>query len=841
MFDVLAQVGVRLEEEVRFEFLALPQGVWGALAAGLALALLAAVVWMYRHEGRSGALARRRMMLASLRAGVLVTLALVWFEPVLARYLHRWVDSYTLVLVDTSASMDLVDRYHEPAAAARVRAVLPDQPAGESGSSEAGSPDAGAQVRRSALVEALLARDGRAFLTGLATHNRVRLHTFDSGSALKATLSRAEESAAAESGGASAKRGDEDAEVPLSAGEVKLAFPARGPVTDVDHALREAVEALGDAPLAGVVVFSDGGFNYGAGVEGAARFMRERRVPLFAVGIGDPSPPRNARVTELGAPDLVFPSDPFTISATLAAEGLAGESVQVVLRERTDGDSGAGQVIARRELPVAVDGALPPISFEHRQPRVGRYSYTVAVEPRPDESVVDDNERSVTLRVADSQTRVLLVAGEPSWEYQNLVRLLQRDSTFELACWLQSADARAVRDGDTILRHLPLLPEELFVYDVILLLDPDPAGFDPLWTQRIDGFITDQGGGLMYVAGRPHASAFMRSPELSSLVDLLPVTPNPDADLILNRVGHYQRREFGVDVPPAALPHTVMRAAEDEASSRLSWQGRGGVFWHFPVLRAKPVATVLMQHTDPAMQNQFGPHVLCATQFVGAGRTGFLAFDGTWRWRQSGAEAFARFWVQMLRFLAEGKLFRGDQRGAILTEGSEFPIGQAVSVAARLLTSGFEPLTQEEVSASVKGDDGATELRLIRRLDQPGMYEGRFVAKAAGGYQISLTPPGADPSTGTLTRDIRVVRPNLELARPQMDKANLMSLAAVSEGGRYLEVDELMQVPPLIADRHEVSTTKSRPTTLWDRWWTLALLAGLLTLEWAGRKWNRLL
>ena len=40
MFELIAQIGVRLEEEVRFEFLALPQGVWGALGAGLALVLL---------------------------------------------------------------------------------------------------------------------------------------------------------------------------------------------------------------------------------------------------------------------------------------------------------------------------------------------------------------------------------------------------------------------------------------------------------------------------------------------------------------------------------------------------------------------------------------------------------------------------------------------------------------------------------------------------------------------------------------------------------------------------------------------------------------------------------
>jgi hypothetical protein len=34
---------------------------------------------------------------------------------------------------------------------------------------------------------------------------------------------------------------------------------------------------------------------------------------------------------------------------------------------------------------------------------------------------------------------------------------------------------------------------------------------------------------------------------------------------------------------------------------------------------------------------------------------------------------------------------------------------------------------------------------------------------------------------------------------------------------------------------------RSRPVTLWDNWQMLAVLVGLLSIEWAARKWNRML
>ncbi len=171
--------------------------------------------------------------------------------------------------------------------------------------------------------------------------------------------------------------------------------------------------------------------------------------------------------------------------------------------------------------------------------------------------------------------------------------------------------------------------------------------------------MSEYGGGLLLAAARARTPGFLREPRFKPLYDLLPVTFDLEVDLILNTIGHYQLRGSPVEIPPQAIGHPVMRQADDAVSTRLIWNEVAEVFWHYPVLREKPAATVLMRHGNPRMRNSFGGHVLAAVQYVGAGRTAFLGMDGTWRWRRYGDALFNRFWVQMVRHLAEGKLLGG--------------------------------------------------------------------------------------------------------------------------------------------------------------------------------------
>ncbi len=820
---VASLAAVRNGEEFVTELRDIPQGWYALGGIGLLAGLCGVAFWMYRHEGRGGASARVRTLLAVVRCAVIVTVAVILLDPIRVRILRKWIDSYTIVLVDDSSSMGLADTYRDESARVHVKNVV--------------DLEDGASIRRTDLIPRLLEANDRALLKGLAARNRVKLYTFSDEPELQATI---------RAGWEVRSGGDEDdsigAVTTTDVEHATLSLGARGTATNLERALRRTIESLGSAPIAGVVVLTDGGVNQGAAPSELARYARERRIPVYPIGIGDPSPPRNVRIAEVVAPDNAFQGDPFPIKVRVTADGLDGERIELVLRELDTQRGGAAREVERKSVRVGPGGAIENVIFERTQNRVGRFVYKVEAPLLDAESVADDNSKQVSVNVIDARTRVLIVSGEPSWQYLFVSRLLQRDKTFDVSCWLQSADLSAVRDGNTVIDHLPILPEELYAYDLVILADPSPDDLNEDWCRLLDTFVTEHGGGLLYLAARPHTPALLRAPWFAPVRDMLPVAIDPEADLILNQIGHYQSTPGPIEIPESAFGHPVLRTGADVASAKLAWRGVGDVYWYYPVLREKPAATVLMRHGGARMRNGYGGHVLAALQFVGAGRTGFLAFDSSWRWRRYDVNLFDRFWVQLSRYLSEGKLLGGSKRGMILTERDQYAIGDAVSVSARLFDEHYEPIQQTDVRARYRIDHERHDFLLASRPDQPGWFEGRFVPDRIGAYEISLTLPGTSPDESVeIVREIRVARPNIEIIRPQMARTDLMTLADGSFGGRYFDVDGVGDLADLIPDLHAEIPIRSRPTTLWDNGWTLAWLVMLLSIEWGLRKWNRLL
>jgi len=826
--NMLAEAG-RISLERRLEMAAMPEG-WPALVlAALVAGLCWAIVWMYRREGRAGAGLRARWVMAVIRCLVVLCIVGIWLEPVLATYLHRLVDSYTLVLVDTSSSMDLQDRYRDGDAKEKVRAVT--------------GRSVDTAISRRAITEKIVGNDQNRLLTELAKRNRVRVITFDEAPRDVITIRATREGETDDDAGGDEPSADDRSDL-MSADRTKaldLEFRASGAATDLGRAVRESIESLGSAPIAAAVVLTDGGVNRGDSIEDILRYVEQKRVPLHIVGVGDPAPPRNVRVAEIIAPDNVFAEDPFAVITQIAHQRMIGESIEVQLIEKRADGRGDERLVASRSVTLGADGSAEPVTFQHRQGAVGRYVYRINVPVAEVESIADDNVKQVTVNVIDNKLRVLLVSGAPSWEYRYLSRLLQRDETFEVSCWLQSADVDAVRDGNVVIDHLPATPEEIFAYDAVVLLDPDPIELTAEWCDLAARLVKDHGGGVLFAAARLNTPSFVHDPAVGELLRILPVTLDSDADLLLNEMGHYQQDGSPIVVPPTSAGHPVMKLPADDSGVPSRWSTAAKVFWYYPVLREKPVATVLMRHGDPRSQNAYGGHVLLATQYVGSGRTAFLGFDGTWRWRQYGDTLFNKFWVQLIRYLVEGKLAGGNRRGMLLTENDTYQLGDAVSVSARLLDRAFQPATVEQVEAeyAIEGDGGSFLLR--REDDRPGWYEGRFVPPRTGGCEISLTIPDGDPLTDRARKEIQVVRPDLEILEPQMNRDGLVRLAEQSPDGRYYEIDQAASLAEHIPDRHESTTIRSRPEPLWDNRWMLGGLVILLGLEWSLRKLFRLL
>lgn len=840
---ILAQSLTTVREETRVELARWSSGNALLIGGLLSAAGLYAVWWMYRREGRGNLSRRMRWALTVCRLVVLLLLGVIGLEPVLTRYIHRRLDAYTLLLLDDSASMTLADRYRDQELATHVEKLVGDLPV-------EGAP-------RTSVAEALLKKNDSALVAQLARRNRVKTFTF-ADSAVPRALQLSAESANVPDASDASKKPDDGA-VANAPWTPKL--HGDGPATNFGQAVRSAVDSLGGAPVAGVVVVTDGGFNTGEDPIDVARFLKQRNIPLYTVGIGDPTEPVNVRVAEVMGPRAAFKNDPFTVTVRVETDGAAGRSIKVDLFEKAGSGEAPPELLESRTVTVGSNGIVPPMLFERKVAAPGAMTYIAKTQPLEDELVRSDNAREIlpAVQILDDKMRVLLVAGGSSYDYRFLSRMLERDKTVDVSCWLQSADAAAVRDGTTVIKELPTQQEDLFKYDAILLLDINPNDLDPTWGSLLAMYVADHGGGVLYEAGPKFAGKFFRSPNTSSLVEILPVVPDPDAEVILNELGQYQTRAWPMQISEEALSDPIMRLSGDPIESKAIWSMLDGIYWHYPVRREKPVATALMRHSNPRMANAFGQQVVFATQFVGAGRTAFLGFDTTHRWRRFDEKLFNRFWIQTLRYLVEGKLMGGRARGSVTTPKQQYDLGESVVITARALDESYNPLQLpalelKAVPASKRAEPGASEdaspapaedftsISLMPIPGREGFYQGRFVPRRTGAYHLRIELPAGTTGRALVEREILVTQPDIELRHPAMQRSRLQQLVAEAGEGQYCEPDEAIGLAALIPDRSRTPPPiRERPRPLWDNRYVLMALVGFLTVEWILRKKAKLL
>ena len=786
-----------------FELAGAPTG-WGRVLGVAALVgLCYAVVWLYRRERRAGAGRGLRAALAVGRCAVLLGLAAVWVEPVIATYIVRSVSGRVAVVVDGSASMSVRDS--DPVA-------LP-----------AAGADA-APTRFEHVLARLTAGDGD-WLRRLQERNELSLYVF----------------------------GDDALPVALPGvvGESDSVLDALDSVrptrahTDIGRALATVLDDLGDSPIAGVVLISDGGVNRGTTVPEMVAQARRFKAPLYTVGIGSPREPPNLRITNVAAPGTVPPADPFEVRVELAAAGVASGEVEVELTAEPVGSVEAAQRVASRRVTLGEDALGAPLLFEVSPPAPGEYLYRARVAALPGEAIDADNVRETTVLVLDERLRVLVVAGGPSFEYRYVTPLLTRDKSIDVSCWLQSADSDAIRDGDTRIEHLPRRPEELFDYDVVLLLDANPTELDASWAVTLRRWVDELGGGVLVQAGPHFATRFMRDARLQDLVSILPVTPDPDADVRLNTQGTYRLRPWPIQLPEAAVAHPLVSLHAEPDTNRAIWQALPGVWWHLPVLRAKPVATVLLEHGGGAQQNQYGPAVLMATQPVGAGRVTFLGFSSTWRWRATTEPVFNRFWVRLVRYLAQARRQAPSKRGSITLDRETFSVGDYVKIEARLLDDAYNPAQTSEVAATLESPGEAREEFVLEAItERAGWYAGRLLLRREGPAVIRVPLPTTAEGAGSpasLAKRLRVQRPDVEMRALRL-RTDVLAPLAEQTGGEYCTLEDIDRLPELVRKATErKAPQRAAVQPLWDRNWVLLVLAALLTVEWTVRRRNHLL
>lgn len=834
---------------------------WGVFVL---IAIVAAVVfgvfWLYRREINTCP-PTVKWGLAGLRLSVLLLLIALFLKPSIFYQQVTQLKPNIVLLRDNSLSLARGDKYRDADQAQRLAKLtgLPEEEIADG------------TIGRARLINEAFAKHPD-WVEAIRNKGAIRVTDFADGTeqlaVIPATESENVESETVESenvesekaGSADRSLQNDDSDEKASNNQDALVAPTFPPLiadglgTNLWQALRESLDD--SARLSSIVLVSEGQHNGDEDPIELAEKAAGLGIPIYTIGVGDPNPPKNLAISEIYVRNKAYPDEPFEIEAVLQTSrrdetGLPPQLNVSLLEQKVSpktGKLGDTRTLKTRKIEIPQSGGRVRIDFDHVTNQPGKYVYTVAVEQLEDETQRDDNQlTSAQLEVVDEKVKVLLISGLPNWDYQQVQRLLQRDSTIELSCWLQSLDETRPQEGNLAIDRLPRSIEELGQYNVVIMIDPNPIEFDDQWMQLLQDFCKYKAGGVLFMAGPQFTSEFITLNRLQQVRDLLPVRfgDNEFIDTTQALASATENQPGKMLVVNHNLDHPVMSFKADPLESQKIWDVMPGIYWSFPTLSAKATARVLIERGDQISAD--GNQPLLVSGRYGAGSVLYLGFQGTWRWRPLGLQAqyFDRFWIQVVRFLVETRSLQGSRRGFLDREKSEYELGDRVTLVARILDDQFQPSTQPTFDAVLTSDDGRTETVELKLLpQQKGRYEGTFEAKRLGGYEATIKLGEAEEN---LIDSIafRVVTPSAETNSYWLNK-KLMSEIAQRSGGEYLALDELEKLPNLLPTKVTRAEFNSPPRPLWDasdflRWSVFLIPAVLLSIEWALRKYYKLL
>ncbi len=722
----------------------------GALLLLIALAAVAAVVWMYR-SGLRGPSRRAWRTPVTLRFVSLALFLLVLFRPVMSWETKDRQDARVVVLLDTSQSMSIADASQ----GTRLEAARRILGVGQEG-----------------------------------------LHD-----------------ALSETFGVSYYRFDRDV-APLAPPDVRDGkIAATGEGTDLKRALEEAVRTEGDAPIAGVIVFTDGQEN---GKDPSLAAARALGVPIFPVGLGNPDWD-SGRVADLAvarassAPS-VMTNDSLPVKAAVSCAGLEGRTVGVELRHGKD-------VLDRKTVALKAGPNDVALSWTPRQ--TGVFELSVVVEAQQEEKILENNVRYLPVLVTGDKVQVLFYEGALRWEYKFVKQAFQRDPNMLVSCLVKTNEDKLYEQpaaGVTLGGAFPGTVDSLSRFDCIVLGDLTRGDLPDEKASAVKAYVSEKGGGLLFLPGRRALGG-----------DGVLTGPLGEALPVALASGDEKRGELAFELTRSGSGHPVLSGLE-------GMLGR---------LRLENVYVVGAVKPGTETLATAGGSVLLAVQRYGQGHVGAYLSDTDWKWvmnakGQGGEEAFAKLWGQMLRWLAQ----RDEAKGAgqalrIVTDKDVYKADETV----RATLEGPEPrdLIEKRATLETEVTDADQQAGLARGKRFEMAFEaagdrvsGVFRPPCGGEYTISVRWLAGGQERGAATRTVVVERPAREMEKLARDAELLRTLAAVS-GGRSFDESDVAQLPDALRAGSRVTVTRvekgvdSSP-------WPYTLFALLLSTEWFLRK-----
>ncbi len=578
--------------------------------------------------------------------------------------------------------------------------------------------------------------------------------------------------------------------------------------------ISEALEAISDKNSVAVLL-SDGNLKWNEN--------RTQLLPTVTVPFGDPETYKDILIKGISAPPLAFRDRDVTIDVTVKNYGYTGLTLPVLLKD-------SGRLLSAENISVQDNPGESTVSLSFVPSEVGQKNLSISIPQQVGESIVDNNQVNLSIKVVRDKTRILMVSGSPSLNYRFMRTALKRDPSIDLLSFVilrTPSDILNVRSYEQSLIPFPvktLFLTELTNFDLLIFDNFNYSLYlRPEHLESIRKFVED--GGSFAMVGGPNLFDEGRY-GLSPIGDIIPVR-------FVESEFYRRDSPIRVRLSPAGAQHPILRFSgeyrEGDADPGLPWREMSPLDG-INLMEAKRSATVLLETAEGI------PWPILTVSEKGKGRVLALTTDYAWKWymgmvaRGEGNQLYLMLVHRMVRWLTKDPSL--DPVQMILPETAT-STGQEADVRIRFQDRVPSRIADGAVSFSVFNPEGVKIDAKLKPTSQPGEYIVSFLPQNSGIFRIKVETP-----VGQLEESLVVAGPLEGLdAGPNLDQLQKIS---ISTKGKYIpQKDELIKEIERYAQKAEKQFIEERRLPIWASAFVMAIVLLLLSSEWyLRRRWG---
>ena len=602
--------------------------------------------------------------------------------------------------------------------------------------------------------------------------------------------------------------------------------PLNGSRTHLATALLRAEEELAGAPVAGMVVISDGADNSAASPGSTPMLeqmlaLRARQIPVYTIGVGSERFDRDIEVSRVEVPTSVLREASILVEVVLSQRGYAGKKVPVVVED-------SGRIIGSREVALPKDGEAAVIRIRVPASESGARLLKVRVPVQSDEMVKENNDRESVVVVNDRREKILYLEGEPRFELKFIRQAVEDDKNLQVVTLLRSAKDKFLRmsvdDSVELSTGFPKTREELFAYRGIILGSVEASFFTVDQLRMLADFVSVRGGGLLALGGRRALAegGFAGT----ALADALPVELGPPAG------SDSGATDITVAPTAAGVLHPATQLAPNDSATATLWRQMPPLTTVNEVGRPKPGATVLL---EGRVEGDRRARPTLTFQRYGRGKAIVFAVQDSWLWQMHALvsvedQRHETFWRQLLRWLVSDVPSRVD-----LVATGEGAVNEGIPLRVVVSDSAYARFNGAAVSAEVVSPNGeTTRLPFEWATDRDGEYTAMMVPGVNGVHTLNVSAVMGRDTIKSTAGYVRVADPTAEYFGAEMRPAVLKQFADETRG-KFYRTSEASRLPQDIVYTTSGATEVQR-LDLWDMPFLFLLLLSILGGEWLYRR-----